>query len=120
MAQVISWRTSATLCEPNFLVQVPSPPPLRNSHPSTTFASVQTLALLLPEWGEQARLFTNSKGEPNFVTTAAVAADMKVWLTDSDHGEFEVPTMVRVKAALDELYCEQLRYGTSLMPRARA
>ena len=81
---------------------------------------MQTVYLLLPEWGEQARLFTNSKGEPNFVTTAAVAADMKVWLTDSDHGEFEVPTMVRVKAALDELYCEQLRYGSSLMPRARA
>lgn len=90
------------------------------TYPSATSASVQTVYLLLPEWGEQARLFTNSKGEPNFVTTAAVAADMKVWLTDSDHGEFEVPTMVRVKAALDELYCEQLRYGTSLMPRARA
>ena len=90
------------------------------THPSTTSASVQTVALLLPEWGEQARLFTNSKGEPVFVTTAAVAADMKAWLTDSDLGEFEIPTTVKVKAALDELYNEQLRYGTSLRPCARA
>ena len=74
----------------------------------------QALRDVLPVWACQASCFMAKDGSDRTAKTSEVAGALKQWLTDPDCEVSctEPIKEARVKECLEELYREQLRYGT--------